>query len=504
MSEQCEPCKPTGTCLTFPLVFFSLGRGKSYTNDAMVFTVNCPTGPIQVTIPAGTINYTFPFPAGYDGEYPPLVLPCTGGVIIRTLASGSTQAQIDAVVNEMISTCAQQKANGSCPPVIFGNDQVFFVHNCAAGETLAYSGTLPSWITLDTTNSRLIGAAGTFTGASKTDANSAAQSALDTFGNAALASTALFCQPASSCIAQVATINAIPSGTQYALIPTYSAAHQRLLELDQITPAVNAIDTSTNTIAGSDVYLALGTGGCFAISQSEFYVADVGLSRFRVYSQNAVFSTNIATPDQVVACVYSAIQDRVYSLYFDGGGTGTSHLIAINPATHTIVTNTDTTVDYSLAVQLFNLKEQIAFVVPPDMFFYSIPGLTLNGSVNLGGFGFAGGACYATNADKILIGAFNTVTGFAEVWEIDPTTLAVGFKYSITPTNAGMFSLEYNSVTGLVIGKQTSGLMWVIDPMTQTIVCNVAGGTNENAVVDYNTGKVYTLDDGINKVLIFQ
>jgi len=52
---------------------------------------------------------------------------------------------------------------------------------------------LPSWITLDPTNSRLAGAAGQFSGTTQAEANAAAQRSLDTFGDAAIADGSLYC-----------------------------------------------------------------------------------------------------------------------------------------------------------------------------------------------------------------------------------------------------------------------------------------------------------------------
>jgi len=53
--------------------------------------------------------------------------------------------------------------------------------------------TLPSWITLDSANSRLAGAAGQFSGTTQAEANASAQRSLDTFGDAAIADGSLYC-----------------------------------------------------------------------------------------------------------------------------------------------------------------------------------------------------------------------------------------------------------------------------------------------------------------------
>lgn len=77
------------------------------------------------------------------------------------------------------------------PP--FSNDAVYYT--CPSGN-INFSGTLPSWITVDSTNNRLVGAAGTYRAATKTNANTEAQSAIDAFASAAITGGTLTC---SSC-----------------------------------------------------------------------------------------------------------------------------------------------------------------------------------------------------------------------------------------------------------------------------------------------------------------
>lgn len=79
------------------------------------------------------------------------------------------------------------------PQVLF-NQPVYFVHECPEGETLVFTGTLPSWISLDSENTRLVGAAGTYQAASTAGANALAQNALNEFGNAAVAAAELDCE----------------------------------------------------------------------------------------------------------------------------------------------------------------------------------------------------------------------------------------------------------------------------------------------------------------------
>lgn len=80
------------------------------------------------------------------------------------------------------------------PPIVqFGNEVVYFVHECSEGAELIYEGTLPPWITLDADNSRLVALPGVYFASTQESANALAQAALDEFGNAALADDSLSC-----------------------------------------------------------------------------------------------------------------------------------------------------------------------------------------------------------------------------------------------------------------------------------------------------------------------
>lgn len=73
-----------------------------------------------------------------------------------------------------------------------GNAEVYYDFPCESGE-ITYDGTLPSWITIDTENDRLVGAANTFYQGSQAMANNAAQTALNDFATAAIGAGTLTC-----------------------------------------------------------------------------------------------------------------------------------------------------------------------------------------------------------------------------------------------------------------------------------------------------------------------
>lgn len=211
-ATNCETCVDQNTCIQFPLVLYNLNANKTYQNIAQSVDVTCPDKTVQtVVVPAGTITYTLPFPPGFSGDYPPLVLNClSGGVIVKTIPSGATQDQIDEVVNTMIAECVQAYAESiaDCGPKLFSSEQVSVEHECAEGTTLQFDGVLPSWITIDTDTSTVIGAAGAQTSTvSVADATAKAQDQLQQWVDANLTSGDLVCQaPSNVCSEGVAPL----------------------------------------------------------------------------------------------------------------------------------------------------------------------------------------------------------------------------------------------------------------------------------------------------------
>ena len=204
-NAACEECVNVDNCLVFPLVLYNLNANKTYQNDLTVVDVECPDGRHQqIPVPAGTINYTLPFPPGYTGEYPPLVMNClSGGVIVKIIPTGATQSEIDIVVNEMIGECVTAYANSiaDCSPPGFASEQVSVVHQCAEGTTLNYSGVLPSWISIDTDTNTVMGAAGAIVSpTSVEDATATAQIQLSNWVQDHLDDATLTCEsPADIC-----------------------------------------------------------------------------------------------------------------------------------------------------------------------------------------------------------------------------------------------------------------------------------------------------------------
>lgn len=97
---------------------YSLQSGLIFTNPALGFVVNCPTGyvcadgyyPITITIIPGTITLPVPpttFPTLNEII---LILNCCQSTVSRTVPIGSTQAQMTAIAAALIAECAAQQA----------------------------------------------------------------------------------------------------------------------------------------------------------------------------------------------------------------------------------------------------------------------------------------------------------------------------------------------------------------------------------------------------------
>jgi hypothetical protein len=155
-----------------------------------------------VNIPEDT--FTVPIPVPPPGEDYMARLQCCQSEITRVIPAGSTEAEIEAVVNQMFVECAQQQAlcdaetEFPTSPVVFGNVVVYFSMDCAVDTTITFSGSLPSGVSLDTAGSRVVLAAGVIAGFTQAEADAAAQSFLNGFCEASIIAGTLTCEAASS------------------------------------------------------------------------------------------------------------------------------------------------------------------------------------------------------------------------------------------------------------------------------------------------------------------
>ena len=121
MSTQ-TPCKQLTTCIQFQDFVISNPNYRLYVNPQLEVVITCPSGLTSTTLmPAGIVSYVTKFTVG-NPPYPNLSMNCTGGHISIPVPASSTQTQVDALVQGMISQCVQQIArNLLCQPGSYVN-----------------------------------------------------------------------------------------------------------------------------------------------------------------------------------------------------------------------------------------------------------------------------------------------------------------------------------------------------------------------------------------------
>lgn len=114
----CPTCQVLDCSTPIDVQLYSLQSGLIFTNSTLSFVLGCPIGyvchssgyPITIVIPPGRIRLPVPptrFPTTFAIV---LSLRCCQSTLSRTVPTGSTQAQIEAIANAMILECAAQEA----------------------------------------------------------------------------------------------------------------------------------------------------------------------------------------------------------------------------------------------------------------------------------------------------------------------------------------------------------------------------------------------------------
>lgn len=217
------PCE-TRTCpVEFPpdVRIYSLQDALTFNLTPLSFLVQCPPGfvcppgtfPKVITFPPGT--FVFPDPNTNPGF--PIQLELTGcqGRVTRTLPADASQAEINAAIQAIINEVARQQAECdavSDPPPLnpspfFTNVEVYSAFSCPECEAVTYTGSLPWYISVDTTNNRLVMASGVIAAETQVEANDQAQAFLDAFKAAAIAAELLECVGCT-----ISTASPLPAG----------------------------------------------------------------------------------------------------------------------------------------------------------------------------------------------------------------------------------------------------------------------------------------------------
>lgn len=305
------------------------------------------------------------------------------------------------------------------------------------------------------------------------------------------------------CVTKGASIDVVSVATD-GVTPTNTAASRRAVAYDPFTPALRFVNTQTNAVINTVV---LGAGlsadfGCFATSTNTFFF--VSGSTVLVYDQDGNFVTNIALPSGGNAPCYSPVQDRVYVNYDAGLG---DRFAVINPNTNLIVSTITPSVVTGVAALIY-FPDSIAARIGNVWQVFNLPAGTNQGFIDLNPGGTTPAFGYAASTGKIFVGAFNSITFNAEIWEVDPTTLAVEHVYALANPFDSEFAIAYNPVTGAVIGtsnRSTNADLTVIDPNAHSIVCSLQAGVTEGAAmaIDGVTGTIYKADDVGNALVLF-
>lgn len=121
--------------------------------------------------------------------------------------------------------------------------------------------------------------------------------------------------------------------------------------------------------------------------------------------------------------------------------------------------------------------------------------------------GFALGFCYNPNNGKIYFTTFQATTFNPTVIEVNPTGLSTDFEFVLTNTAT---NLTFDPVQGRIIANSNTGDYAVLDPVSQTVVCEptIVSPNGMNFVhgvgLDEDLGKLY-VPIGVNsKVFIYQ
>lgn len=377
-------------------------------------------------------------------------------------------------------------------PQVFFNQAVYFVKQCfEEGAVLVYNGTLPSWITLDAENNRLVGASGIFQSNTQSSANALAQNAMNEFGNSAVLSGDLECNSDPVCLTLDGTISLSSAVVDSGMIATGNDDRRAMMLLDDDTFKVVNTDTNAVISSGSlgtvdgDTSGSFGSPiGCYATSVQKFFVPDCSASPARsvinIYTKEGVLDGSINVGVFVRNCAYSASEDRIYA----SASGWVIHIIDPNTETETgtvniggsgsPVVNADIPGKLAIVGSSFSLRV------------YNLPAITLQGTVMNDS---SPAIAYAENTGKFYasrIGIFNTF-----IREVNPSTLSNDFEYSF-PNFTTFYWIRYIPSTGLLIAVTDANLFYVINPLTRETICTFTADGSPVVAVDSFSGKVFS------------
>lgn len=250
-------------------------------------------------------------------------------------------------------------------PVTFGNLAVQYC--CPEGETMTYSETLPSWLSINTETNCLVGASNSFFASSIITATAQAQAELDAFVSDALGSGALSCGesdciPAnfdplafSGTITNMDPVSTIVTGggNHYTNTFTFSGVAGQTyqvwaqgatfyLEMIVSDPAMVIVDQQTtggwrqtgNLFDGVQIYFTAGSTGTFTVEITTVTALVTGawVAAVSTGSYQDISSANWKLPEFPV---WIESTNRVFAITADAGPT--FYITSINATTGGVV-----------------------------------------------------------------------------------------------------------------------------------------------------------------------
>lgn len=283
---------------------------------------------------------------------------------------------------------------------------------------------------------------------------------------------------------------------------TYSAAFQRAVLVFPSNNKIVFINTATNAVAAT---ITMNTSGytpgfryhsiAFATSTQNFLFVNSTFTAMVVMDINGNTVGSLTPPVGTnfarTPWAYSPDTDRFYTLQHFSG-TGTDHILEYNPHTLALTRDVDTGTSISGSGGVLCYPGNL---LAWGSKLFNFPLSTLINDKSSGFFNTRGTIGYDPVSNRLFAG--QNFSNDIQAFNVSDFSLSNDFSGA----NAGPYDfVVYNPVTQSIIGMDAFAEMVVIDPATNTVVCEFTPDpAGDGLVIDYATGEVYFyLFDGVN------